>query len=46
MAHALEIDPGFLDHPMAYFAGRANFTPCQLETLLAHLTPFRAGPAS
>ncbi len=43
MAHVLEIDPGFLDDPAAYFTGRARLAPCELETLLAHLTPFRAG---
>ena len=43
MAHVLEIDPAFLDDPAAYFAGQARLAPCELETLLAYLTPFRAG---
>ncbi len=35
--------PGFLNRAAAYFTRRARFAPCELETLLAHLTPFRAG---
>lgn len=46
MAKVLEIDPAFLDDPTTYFTSRARFGPRELETLLAHFEPFRAGPPS
>lgn len=43
MAQVLELDPTFLEEPATYFTARARFSARELETLLAHFEPFRAG---
>jgi hypothetical protein len=45
MDAVLELDPTFLDDPVAAFTRYATLTEEQIAALLRHLEPFRQPPA-